>query len=186
MKNSYKQLGASVIAALFLFSSCSRELTSIPHTNKLANVQTLEKQNTIVQKTEPTALVQPVTPSLLPPATDPCVTTPASSKTIKVAQTQVSHHSFASIFPKQAGKEILKQANNVRHLSSPNQLASYSKTTHTESWLGLAIVCLIVGVVLAILGFAELGALFWAIGIVILVVAIIFFILYLLAEAVNG
>ena len=184
MKNSYQPFSVAIIAAVFLFSSCSRELTSIPNANKLANAQTLEKQKVPVQKTEPMALIQAPTPQLLPPTE---VAPSTSVQPIKLAQShKLIRHSIASILPKQASKVILKQANTLRHLGSDNQVASLSGTNHTESWLGLAIVCLIVGILLAVLGFADLGAVFWAIGIVILVVAIIFFILWLLAEAVEG
>ena len=187
MKNSYQQISVLVIGALFLFSSCSRELTSIPHMNKLANAQTLEKQKTPVQKTEPMALIQVATPALLPPVTNSSVAPSTSGQPIKMVQARnLIHHSITNILPKQAGKEILKQANNIRHIGTPNQIASHSKATDGGSWIGLAITCLIVAVVLFAFGFGLAAAILWEIGIIILVIALVFFILWLLARAVTG
>ena len=186
MKNSYKQLSAALIVALFLFSSCSRELTYIPQTNKLANVQTLEKVKAPVQKTEPLALVKAPTAQPIP-ETNQIVLPSNSDNIFKMAPSKkLLHNPIAGMLPKQAGREILKQANTIRHLGSNNQIASYANATHTEGWIGLAITCLIVGIILLVLGFGALGAIFWEIGIIILVIAIIFFILWLLAKAVAG
>jgi len=185
MNNTYKKLSAMFIVALFLFSSCSRELTSIPQTNKLANVQTLEKQRPTSQKAEPLALVKVTSPQLLPPDDNPIVLPSNSNKTIKTSQTnKLTHHPIAGMLPKHVGKEIVKQANIINHLGSNNNEASYSKTNNTEGWIGLAITCLIVAVILFALGFGFAAAIIWEIGIIILVIAIIFFILWLLAKAI--
>ncbi len=187
MKNSYKQLCASAIVAVFLLSSCSRELTSIPKANHLANAQVLEKQQNPVQKAETSPMVEVTSPQLLPPTANSTALSTTSSKPTQIVHAKrLIHNPVANITPKQVGKEILKKANAIRHMGSNNLVASYSKTNHTEGWLGFAIACLVVGVILAILGFAELGALFWTIGIIVLVIAIVFFILWLLARAVEG
>ena len=187
MKNTYKQLSAAVIVSLFLFSSCSRELTSVPQVNHLANAQTLEKQKSPIQKPEPLALTQTTSPQLLPSATNPIALPSSSGKTIQLAPAKKSiFNPIASISPKKAAKQILKQAEALRHLGSNNQISSYSKTNHTEGWIGLAVTCLIVAIILFALGFGLAAAIVWEIGIIILVVAIIFFILWLMARAVAG
>ena len=186
MKNSYQKISAVAIVALFLFSSCSRELTSIPHTNKLANVQALEKCNAPVQTTESLALAKATSPQKAV-ENNPTTLPSKSNDMKKIAHTgKLSHSLMANMLPKKAAKQILKQASAIRNLGSNNRVTSYSKTNHVESWLGLAITCLIVGIILLALGFGTLGSIFWEIGVVILVIAIIFFILWLLAEAVSS
>jgi|GEM_PF-2285478 len=195
MKISYQKISAIAIVALFLFSSCSRELTSsIPQTNKLANVQMLPSTSTVARvSTGPTTGVSTSSgtvamvkaPSPKPAMENNVSTLPSTGNDMKqMTHTgKMGHSLMANMLPKKAVKQILKQANTIRNLGSNNEVTSYSKTSHTESWLGLALTCLIVGIILLALGFGTLGAIFWEIGVVILVIAIVFFILWLLAAA---
>jgi len=184
MKNSIRKLSIGLIGFALSLGSCSRQTTSLQQVNKLADAQTL--QNVPVQKPE-----QNISPKIsiqAPSMAENPKTIPLNfhnSKTASVSK-KIKQNRNEHILAQKAARTIVKQANSVLKPGLNPNISSYSGTSHTEGWLGFAIVCLIIGAVLLFLGFGLLGALFWAIGIIVLVVGLVFFILWLLASAVEG
>jgi len=186
MKNTNKIRLAASIALAALLGACSQQTTSIQHVNKLDNAQYLTnvKVSPVVKECEiPSQMVLNQKEAEAVP-----VITPVYRATeLQVAPVKKAvNHGLVETFTKKAEKVILKQTAAVRHLGTNHAIASTSSPKDGGGLLGLAITCLIVGIVLFFLGFASLGALFWTIGIIVLVVAIIFFILWLVGRAVSN
>jgi len=89
------------------------------------------------------------------------------------------------LLARSASKQILKQAATITHMASNHSVASTTNSAEHGSLLGLALVFLIVGVVLFFLGFGSLGTLFWTIGVILLVVALIFFLLWMVNRSME-
>jgi hypothetical protein len=100
---------------------------------------------------------------------------------------RTASHLFVQTLTKRTEKAIMKQTAIVKNLITPNHsIASVSAPKEGGGLLGLAITLLIIGIVLFFLGFGSLGALFWTIGIVLLVIALVFFILWIIGRAVSN
>ena len=189
MKNVNRKIGAIALAITMvtLFSSCSKQIMSGNRMNKLDNAQALENYKVLPQPKETVILSQT---SLSQQSEENIIIKAPVRKCVDLTTIPVkklNHYAMFQMFAKQTGKEIMKQSNVVKNLVSPNHsIASVSKKMDGGGLLGLAITLLIIGIVLFFLGFSTLGTLFWEIGIVLLVIAIIFFILWMIGRAVSN
>ena len=188
MKNTNRIRVAFVaISMVAFFGSCSRETTSINRINKLDNAQFLANV-----KTSPTVKESEISAQVCMPANEinnDALIMPSTQKTIEIQTVSVKktmNHTLVASFTKKAEKVILKQATVVSHLATNHAIASTTSPKDGGGLLGLAITCLIVGIILFFLGFASLGTLFWTIGIILLVVAIIFFVLWMVGRAISN
>jgi len=189
MKNVNRKIGVLALAITMatLLSSCSKQMMSINHANKLDNVQTLANSNALPAQKESEIPARTSTPTL---ATENSAIILPNNRNIDISSIPVKkavQHSLVQTLSKKAGKEIMKQANVIKNLAGQNHsIASVSKKMDGGGLLGLAITLLIIGIVLFFLGFSSLGALFWTIGIVLLVIALVFFILWMIGRAVSN
>ncbi len=174
------------IAMISLFGSCSRQTTSMTHYNRLDNAQTLGNDKPLPMQKESEISAQISTPAQ---ACDNNTITMPAGKNIEISATPIkksAHKMFVQTLTKNAEKTIMKQTAVVKNLVAPSHaIASFSSTKDHGGLLGLAITLLIIGVVLFFLGFGSLGALFWTIGIILLVIALVFFLLWMVGRAVN-
>ncbi len=187
MKNSIKRLSIGLAAFALSLGSCSRQTASLQTVNKLADAQTL--QNAPASKPKPEQKILPkinVDAPLAEVNENPVQLSDDNSRIAPVSKKIAETSKRESRLADKVTKTIVKQAGSVLSPRLNTRLASYTGTKHTEGWLGFAVLCLVIGVVLLFLGFGSLGALFWTIGIIVLVVAFVFFILWLLARAVEG
>jgi len=117
------------------------------------------------------------------------MTSPTLSETKEInketAKASKSNKIIGRIAARKFEKAIQKQTVAIRNLYSEKHISGNSKTFDTGGFLGLAVLCLIAGIVLAYFGFHALAALLWVIGIILLAAAILFFILWLIGRAVT-
>ena len=187
MKNSIKRLSIGLVALALSLGSCSRQTASLQTVNKLADAQTLqsapapkpESEKQILPKINVDAPLAEVNQNPVQLSNDNSKTLPVSKK---IAQTSKKE----SRLVERAAKTIVKQANSVLSPGINNHMASYTRTNHTQGWIGLAITCLIVAIILFAFGFGFAAVILWEIGIIILGVALVFFVLWLLASAAGA
>jgi PBP1b-binding outer membrane lipoprotein LpoB len=179
---TYKLATLSLVIAIFL-SSCSSKMASLSNPNKLMHAQAIEKskspsQNTVAmlpEKTEAATATANAEPQ-------PQAVVIKKEKTNTAAHIKHAGQAFAQTIKKETGKIITHQAAAFSQIGANHNTASIKSAQHTQGLLGVAIVLLILGVVFAALGFGGLGSLLWTIGIIILIIALVFFILYLLGD----
>jgi len=175
-----------IIAIAIMFASCSKSTTSLT-SSKLEYSQSLTNNHPTVPE-KGTVAEAPVS-STATSCTETVETTPSQTIQGKEDMKQApapkkAKHAFAHINAKRTIQQLAAKTGSIGFPGTSNHQASYSGTTHTTSFLGLAVTCLIIGIILFFLGFGALGSLFWAIGIVLLVIAVVFFILWLLGQAI--
>jgi uncharacterized membrane protein len=182
MKNLIKthRISTVMFAMVVLFSSCAKRSyetiisTSMVHEQTLAKpnlstVQTLVKVNEIACQTPTTVKIPDKAGKVTPKE--------------RLVALKNLHKKLTETISSKTEHFIAKQTAVIRSQTSNHHTASVGDTHKTQSWLGAAILFLILGLVFAFLGFTSLGSLFWAIGVVLFVVAVVFFILWLLADA---
>ena len=177
-------LASIALLAALSFTSCSNKITSLSNSKKMMTVQVPEKAKTtdtkgIASLPENTVKNQEVQIS------DPQVL-PKKAPTAKVEHRNKPKGRLAQSVHGRMGQEVKRQMATVRKMVSETPAASYKGAQQTQGLLGAAILFLILGVILFVLGFHILGSLFWIIGVILLVAAVIFFILWLLAMAVKS
>jgi hypothetical protein len=191
MKSFFKSYGIATLAfsSLVFFSSCSKTSYTSILSDKMIHQQSASSRTTDTK----TATAVSVIPgnnqnSCTISTNDVPVRTAIKAHKEKKDNIFRGHKSItklAQVITLKTGNFIEKQKIAINNIKTTQHTASVSGTHHTQSWLGAAVAFLIIGLILTFLGFGALGSLFWAIGIVLIVVAIVFFILWLLAAAVN-
>jgi len=186
MKQLNSKIGAiaSALLIMFFFGSCSRQLTSLSKSDKLMTSQTIDNNKVNVQI--PKSMNSDS--KTLEKHDMICSNTELINNGTEVQKglKKNSVKTFVQTVNNQAHIIIKKQNEALANISSNHKIASHQNTKQTESWLGLAITCLIVAIILSIFGFGFAAAVLWEIGIIILVIALVFFILWLMAEAVSS
>jgi hypothetical protein len=166
-----------------IFCSCSRQITSTASLKKLENKQALTIDGARITKSPNDDVKKPETPQIA------IMTSPTLSGTKEVNKETIKANKSNKIMGRIAAqkfeKAIQKQTAAIRNLYSEKHISSNSKTFDTGGFLGLAVLCLIAGIVLAYFGFHALAALLWVIGIILFAAAILFFILWLIGRAVT-
>jgi hypothetical protein len=186
MKQLNSKIGAiaSALLIMFFFGSCSRQLTSISKSDKLMTSQTIDNNKENLQKPKSLNVESKIIEKsdMVCSNNEPINKGNCEQKGLK----KNTAKAFVQNINHQAHKIIKKQNEALANLSSNHNIASHQSSKQTESWLGLAITCLIVAIILSIFGFGFAAAVLWEIGIIILVIALVFFILWLMAEAVSS
>jgi uncharacterized membrane protein YtjA (UPF0391 family) len=186
MKNLFGKYLAAIMALSMgiLFTGCSKSAYTLTSTSKMTNVQAMSKTN-VSHQTDLNSTNQPAKTVTLPTAScndnTSCENVSTATVKEKPLHNKLTRTALAQTFHNKVGRIMQKQATAISSIGTNRHLASYSGTHSTASWLGAAVIFLIVGLVLAFLGFSSLGSLFWAIGVVLFVVGVVFFILWLLA-----
>ena len=170
-----KILSGFAILLISVLCSCSRQTSSIAHIKKLSNKQFLTALN-VNSNPQPVNIENTSPLPIMPP---PALQNPQKNylqaTRIKKPLALVFH-----ISSKQFTNSIQNQVLAPKKVLSPRHTTSYSGTSKTQGLLGLAILCLIAGLVLAFFGFLEIAALLWIFGIICLAAAILFFVLWLI------
>jgi len=182
MRNLFmKNLFIVCIAGVIIFTSCSRQVASTKSVSKMLYNETLTEAR--VQK-----------PEVIRPCLPPINTIQSQSEnnvSLSIEQKDKSGSSliikdnskkFVQSFKVKIIHEFQKQTAIVKKIAINHNIASYSGSQHTEGMLGIAGLCLIAAIALAVFGVVNMGMVFWEIAAVLLIAAIVFFILYLVAK----
>src|SRR6185437_7906383 len=154
-----KQLMMSLAAAAMLLSSCSREIASTTSMNKMMSREVLANN-----KIQPKMDVAPCLPEIKSPAqvADNKAIEPVKNSLRATIFPKIKYHPalFSKNFKKDVINDVKKQSAEIMAFGMNHNAVSYSKTQHTQGYLGIAGICLIVAIVLGILGFTS-GHWFW-------------------------
>ncbi len=184
MPSQYQFIVACITAiAMSILCSCSRQISSIAGLKKLDYAQTLTVDNTRSVTSQQNSDVKKAPVS--PVSAQASLILPEMNKKIeKPKYTGRINRTNAKKVAQRFGKAIQNQTASIKNTFSNEHVFAYSRTFDTGGFLGLAVLCLIAGIVLAYFGFHALAALLWVIGIILLAAAILFFILWLIGRAV--
>jgi hypothetical protein len=181
-KFSIKTLFMMGLVAASLLSSCSRQIASTASVNKMLNNEQLTSiQKPLASKTAaclPTDAIDNTCRAMS--MTTPSLPIKSSLSGIKFKD---GSKKFAKSFPSAVVRKIQSQTAFVRDIAKNHDIASYSGSQHTEGMLGIAGLCLIAAIALAVFGVTNMGVVFWEIAAVLFIAAIVFFVLYLVAKA---
>ena len=182
MKNlSTKAILAIGIISTGVFASCSRQMESISRTNKLMNTETLTAKN-----------VQPKHEAITSPkvmAENKVIENTDNASDLKKESTLLKPKlinkakTFVHALPTMASNVVKKQISATQDFAVNHRLASYSEVHKTQGMLGVAGLCLITAIALAVLGLVQAGNIFYIIAVVMLIAAGVFFLLYLIGKA---
>ena len=177
-----KNLFIVCIAGVIIFTSCSRQVASTKSVSKMLYNETLTEAR--VQK-----------PEVIRPCLPPINTIQSQSEnnvSLSIEQKDKSGSSliikdnskkFVQSFKVKVVHEFLRQTTVLKSIAPSRGVASYSEGQHTEGMLGIAGLCLIAAIALAVFGVTNMGVVFWEIAAVLFIAAIVFFLLYLVAKA---
>ncbi len=178
-----KQLIMSLVAAATLLSSCSRQMASTASVSKMMSKEVLTSA-----KIQPQNNIAPCLPDVNIPQQMADNATAAVVKNHDNAMVRpgTKYHPalFAKNFKQEVISDVKRQATAITTFGLNKRAVSYSGTQHTEGYLGIAGMCLISDIVLGILGFTS-GHWFWDRAVILVVAAIVFFLLYLIAKAAS-
>ena len=178
-----KTLIMSMVAAVALLSSCSRQIASTTSMNKMMSGEVLASN-----KIQPQNNIAPCLPETnMPQQTaenKPAVSRENRDKAVRPVRVKYRPALFAKNFKKDVINDVKKQSAAIMAIGLNHNVVSYSKTQHTQGYLGIAGICLIVAIVLGILGFTT-SHWFWDLCVILLVAAVVFFLLYFIAKAAS-
>jgi len=169
--------------SLVMLCSCNKYATVLVCSNKLISKQALvnPKPTQNVQQACNTAVTASETVAPGPAETAAPIAANASAAEPKKA----SAKHFMKSFPKMVANEIHQQTVAVSNVLQNHHIASYSGSQKTTGFLGIAGICLIIALALAVLGFTKAGTLFWQLSAILIIAAVVFLLLYLISKAAS-
>ncbi len=173
-------------AASMIFASCSRQMASTKTVDKMMYAENM-----------PDTRVQPVEDKKTDPPLESCPLPDENESNTTKAATEIKPDKHSSVVkikdrPKkmlqaiktEVTRELQKQTAFINSMTQNHyNTSSYTRTNQTQGLLGIAGLFLIVAIAMAVFGLINMGAIFWDIAVVLLIAAIVFFILYLIAKA---
>ncbi len=186
-KITTKSLFAAGALAALLLSSCSKQITSISHSDKMASSEilthkTVQPATVVLAGTD----IKPTQGDVVINTVNPEVTAPKKeAKTTKVAQSKVSKviASAGKFVVKIVTDEVKSQVAAISGKSANNHTASVSGADKPQGLGGIAAICATAAICMAIFGLIKLGTIFWYLSIILIVAAIVFFLVYLAGKA---
>ena len=168
-----------------LFSSCSRQITSSASMNKMISRETL-----VSNKVQPKDDIAPCLPevNIMPQQVAENNTSSSIKNKDKASASPGKKHHLSFLttnFAKEVITDVKTQTAAITTFGLKKKtIASYTGNQHTQGFLGIAGICLIVAIVLVILGFTTAKWLF-DLAVILFVAAVVFFLLYLVAKAAS-
>jgi len=178
----FKNLLVCSIITTGLLSSCSKQITSMSRMDKL-----VPKSSIIENKSEqnknltcnPSGAVTSQTvnnKNIIPRTLLPKET---------ADNLKLRAHKFIHGVPIKIADEFKSQVSLIRTIGASNHVASYNHSKQTQGMLGIAALCLIGAIALAVFGLAGSITIFYYIAGTLFIAAIVFFLLYFVAKTVG-
>ncbi len=173
------------IAAMtaLLFSSCSKQMTPINHSDKMVNSEILTHSKVHPADVTPAGANIKSSREVIVNQTDgqDLKITKKEVKTAKAGQSKTSK--VLATVAKKIKTEFNGQIAAVTRSSANHHIASVSGVEKTQGLGGIAAIFAIAAICMAIFGIMNMGAIFWYLSVILIVAAIVFFLVYLMGKA---
>jgi hypothetical protein len=187
---SPKSLFAISAMTALVFSSCSRQVTSLSKCEKMVSANILSPEQA---QTKVLALTKPDLAPIVNPIIENNIETSGINIVKKVETTPKRGDTKAVKFVegtvKFASETIKKEFKSrialITSLSSNHHTASISGTDKTQGLGGIAAICAIAAIAMAVFGLTQMGAIFWYLSVILIIAAVVFFLVYLAGKAAS-
>jgi hypothetical protein len=173
----------TILSISLVLCSCSKQITSLVQANRMINTEFIAHNPTIITSSNTGDRVINLQNNITVP--QPEVLAASAEKIAKPKTTRIirSLATAAHVVTKAAGKEIKSQVNTVTNFAVNHHLASYSGANKTMGLGGIAAICAVGAIAMAVLGITQMGHIYWILSVILIIAAVVFFLVYLMGKA---